>query len=165
MNIDILREVGEAILLQIKNETLTNEDYKVRSTAARQYYSVSKILLEIAELDEKMGRASKAEIAKKLAEFHRPDKTTEIDIEKLIEKANEFNKRFKHADFATLQTNNISEIIELLTKIAALLTTAITAYKLAKKQANRNDRNKNTKVSRNSGNTKRRKRVSAENSD
>lgn len=161
-----IREVGEMLLENVKAQA-TSEDEKVSSAAPRAYYSISKVLLDVIELDVKAGRASKQEIASKLAgvqfaslrtnsaEYRLLGDDTDKTLQSLLKQAEAKQAEItRKAQFATIQPGDVKELIDILTRIFALMVGAISAYKTvkelkAKKQIDRDTNTKHRKQTRN----------------
>lgn len=138
-----IRDKGEAILSNIdakdvvnEKQTLKGDDGKtitiVKSgNAARSYYSVSKVLLDVLALELKQGKASEREIADALGKHLQSRVLDKKELDELLRLAQK--KQREISQWQTVNPSDLKELIDILGKIMQIIIAALATYQAVKK--------------------------------
>lgn len=143
-----IEKLGATLLDNIETDAKST-DLKVHTSAPRSYYSVSKVLLAIVELNEKLGKAKQKDIAdaltkelKKMAlgepsAMAMRDLRSRHDMQSMHKLAKQIAQKQKALiKKQTVSAGEIKEIIMLISQLVALVLTVVAAidkYKRSKR--------------------------------
>lgn len=140
-----IRNKGEQILDNIDaSDTIKSKELDKEGSAPRSYYSVSKVLLDVLDLELKQGKAGEKEIAEKLGKYQARNlpvrkflqsrelpnselpKQFKQELRQLLELAEKKQKEI--AQWSSVNPGDLKDLVDIIGKILQIVIAALAVY-------------------------------------